>query len=135
MNFPDEVPFQCYCSKTTQSSVELIVFLSEDSLSWRPSGNLLAAAVRRPAGNRHVIAFFEKNGLQHGELELRHQQQLTIKQLEWNCDSTVLAICAQDQERKCRLFILFANLEWRRQLKVAVMFWNNPAVQLVLNLC
>jgi hypothetical protein len=116
-----------------QFPVELIVFLSEDSLSWRPSGNLLAAAVRRPAGNRHVIAFFEKNGLQHGELELRHQQ-LSIKQLEWNCDSTVLAVCAQDQERKCRLFNLFANLEWR-QLKVAVMFWNNPAVQLVLNLC
>jgi hypothetical protein len=78
--------------------------------------------VRRPAGNRHVIAFFEKNGLQHGELELRHHQQLTIKQLEWNCDSTVLAICAQDQERKCRLFILFANLDLRRQLKL-----NSPA--------
>jgi len=67
-----------------------------------------------------VIAFFEKNGLQHGELELRHQQ-LTIKQLEWNCDSTVLAVCALDQERKCRLFILFASLDfWRRQLKVKV---------------
>jgi elongator complex protein 1 len=97
--------------QTTQPPVELIVFLSEDSLAWRPSGNLLAAAVRRPAGNRHVIAFFEKNGLQHGDLELRHQQ-LTIKQLEWNCDSTVLAVCAQDQERKYRLFILFANLDW-----------------------
>ena len=39
------------------------MFFAEDSLAWRPSGNLLAAAVRRPAGNRHVIAFFEKNGL------------------------------------------------------------------------
>jgi hypothetical protein len=82
--------------------------------------------VRRPAGNRHVIAFFEKNGLQHGELELRHQQQLlTIKQLEWNCDSTVLAICAQDQERKFRLFILFANLDLRRQLKGTWDFCRN----------
>lgn len=69
---------------------------SEHSLAWRPSGNLLAAAVRRPAGNRHVVAFFEKNGLQHGELQLRQattgDNVAVVLKLEWNCDSSVLAI-------------------------------------------
>jgi elongator complex protein 1 len=47
-----------------------------------------------------VVAFFEKNGLQHGELDLRvgGQEQLRVRELEWNCDSTVLAVWAQSKE-------------------------------------
>ena len=76
--------------------------IKEHILAWRPSGNLLAAAVRRPACNRHVVAFFEKNGLQHGELQLRSDHQETeeedvvvVRELEWNCDSSVLAVWLQ----------------------------------------
>jgi elongator complex protein 1 len=33
----------------------------EEAMSWRPSGNLVAASQRLL--NKHVIAFVEKNGL------------------------------------------------------------------------
>jgi hypothetical protein len=45
-----------------------------------------------------VVAFFEKNGLQHGELALRQQDDdggqnvVVVRELEWNCDSSVLAV-------------------------------------------
>ena len=32
-------------------------------------GNLIASTVTKP--NKHIVAFFEKNGLQHGEFKLR----------------------------------------------------------------
>ena len=46
----------------------------EHSLSWRPSGNLLATTVVKP--NKHIVAFFEKNGLQHGEFSLRNDAEV-----------------------------------------------------------
>ena len=35
---------------------------------YRPSGGLIATSLRKP--NKHEIAFFEKNGLRHGEFTL-----------------------------------------------------------------
>lgn len=40
----------------------------EESLSWKPSGSLIAATQR--LANKHVVALFEKNGLKHGEFSL-----------------------------------------------------------------
>lgn len=40
----------------------------EESLAWRPSGNLIASTCLLP--NKHIVAFFEKNGLRHGEFNL-----------------------------------------------------------------
>jgi len=37
-------------------------------LFYRPNGSLIATSLRRP--NKHDIAFFEKNGLRHGEFTL-----------------------------------------------------------------
>jgi elongator complex protein 1 len=41
----------------------------EGALSWRPSGNLIAG-VRRLKDKIEVV-FFERNGLRHGEFDLR----------------------------------------------------------------
>ena len=53
-----------------------------------------------------MVTFFEKNGLQHGELQLRGFQQedeqnvVFVRELEWNCDSSVLAVWLySDKER------------------------------------
>jgi hypothetical protein len=40
----------------------------EQALDWKPSGTLIASTLRLP--NKHMIAFFEKNGLRHGEINL-----------------------------------------------------------------
>ncbi|KAJ8329790.1 putative elongator complex protein 1 [Batrachochytrium dendrobatidis] len=81
-----------------QSTSEYVAQL-EHPLCWRPSGNLIAASQRLP--HRHDIVFFEKNGLRHGEFTLRNAQDIVLD-LQWNSDSTVLAICVEqvvDQHR------------------------------------
>jgi elongator complex protein 1 len=71
----------------------------EGSLSWRPAGNLMAGIQRYPD---HVdVVFFERNGLRHGQFTLRVPQDrrgATERiSLEWNSDSTVLAVLLRDR--------------------------------------
>lgn len=40
----------------------------EESLSWQPSGNLIASTLRM--STKHKVVFFEKNCLLHGEFTL-----------------------------------------------------------------
>ncbi|KAJ3159102.1 hypothetical protein HDU86_002001 [Geranomyces michiganensis] len=61
----------------------------EHALSWRPSGNLIAATQQLP--HRHDVVFFEKNGLRHGDFALRDKNAVVVE-MTWNLDSTVLAI-------------------------------------------
>ena len=68
----------------------------ESALSWRPSGNLIAST-RRLADKIEVV-FFERNGLRHGQFDLRLTSEeikalTTPVTLRWNSDSNVLAVC------------------------------------------
>jgi elongator complex protein 1 len=66
----------------------------EQSLAWRPSGNLIASTQRLP--HRHDVVFFERNGLRHGEFTLPFaQREMHIVELAWSCDSAVLAVWLQ----------------------------------------
>ncbi|KAI3394287.1 hypothetical protein diail_2934 [Diaporthe ilicicola] len=66
----------------------------EGALSWRPAGNLLAG-VQRFADHVDIV-FFERNGLRHGQFTIRSTEPLDDPALsiglEWNADSTVLAV-------------------------------------------
>ena len=70
-------------------------------LSWRPAGNLLAA-VQLFEGNRQVV-LFERNGLRHGQFSLRplddvdRARNVFVRSLQWNIDSTVLAVSYDDR--------------------------------------
>lgn len=71
----------------------------EGALSWRPAGNLIAGIQRLP--DRIDVVFFERNGLRHGQFNLRltaeqfEKRNQSIK-LAWNTDSTVLAVILDD---------------------------------------
>ncbi|KAK4455031.1 IKI3 family-domain-containing protein [Podospora aff. communis PSN243] len=71
----------------------------EGSLSWRPEGNLMAGIQR--LSDRVDVVFFERNGLRHGQFSLRAPQDTTDAldelSLEWNTDSTVLAVTMKDR--------------------------------------
>ncbi|RMZ85742.1 hypothetical protein DV737_g413, partial [Chaetothyriales sp. CBS 132003] len=72
----------------------------EAALSWRPYGNLIAA-IRRSTAKVEVV-FFERNGLRHGEFDLRlsvsdMQTWASNISLAWNSDSTVLAVVYLDR--------------------------------------
>lgn len=70
----------------------------ESALSWRPSGNLIAG-LQRLEEQVNVI-FFERNGLRHGQFELRlsaddQKQWVSAIDLCWNIDSSILAVSLQ----------------------------------------
>ncbi|KAL9046762.1 MAG: hypothetical protein Q9214_000486 [Letrouitia sp. 1 TL-2023] len=70
------------------------------ALSWRPAGNLLAGVQHRE--DCLDVIFFEKNGLRHGQFSLRLTSDEMLSWgsqtcLQWNVDSTVLAVCFKDR--------------------------------------
>ncbi|KAF2742448.1 elongator complex protein 1 [Sporormia fimetaria CBS 119925] len=84
-----------YSREGELDSVSEPVDRMEGALSWRPSGNLIAS-IRR-LDDRVEVIFFERNGLRHGQFNLR----LTPEELQslarpltlrWNNDSNVLAV-------------------------------------------
>ncbi|EOA92129.1 putative elongator complex protein 1 [Exserohilum turcicum] len=72
----------------------------EGALSWRPSGNLIAST--RRTNDKVEVVFFERNGLRHGQFDLRFTpEELTALAkpltLAWNSDSNVLAVSYPDK--------------------------------------
>ena len=71
-----------------------------DALSWRPAGNLISG-IQRSQDTMRVV-FFEKNGLRHGQFDLRlSKEDIDVWadqiSLEWNSDSTVLCVRYKDR--------------------------------------
>ncbi|KAH6875352.1 elongator complex protein 1 [Alternaria rosae] len=72
----------------------------EGALSWRPSGNLIAST--RRTEDKIEVVFFERNGLRHGQFDLRFTpEELAVLSiplsLKWNSDSNVLAVSYPDK--------------------------------------
>ena len=70
------------------------------ALSWRPAGNLLAGVQR--LDECVSVVFFERNGLRHGQFELRLDKEDVSTwssriSLNWNVDSSVLAVRYNDK--------------------------------------
>uniref|UniRef100_UPI00398E37B0 elongator complex protein 1 isoform X2 n=1 Tax=Pristiophorus japonicus TaxID=55135 RepID=UPI00398E37B0 len=77
-----------------QSTSETVSGL-EQALCWKPSGSLIASTQQKL--NKHSVVFFEQNGLLHGEFSLPFDKdQVKVKELFWNSDSTVLAVWLED---------------------------------------
>ncbi|XP_047349459.1 putative elongator complex protein 1 isoform X1 [Vespa velutina] len=67
----------------------------EESLSWKPSGNLIATTQKLI--NKHVVSFFEKNGLKHREFLLPFEtKNVTVKEIFWSPDSDILTIWCEE---------------------------------------
>uniref|UniRef100_A0A8C7U9S9 Elongator complex protein 1 n=1 Tax=Oncorhynchus mykiss TaxID=8022 RepID=A0A8C7U9S9_ONCMY len=106
-----------------QSTSETVNGL-EQSLCWKPSGSLIAATQRHP--NKHSVVFMEKNGLLHGDFTLPFgKEQVKVKALLWNSDSTVLAVWLEDmtQEEGVQLWTV-GNYHW--YLKQSLYFGSDP---------
>lgn len=72
----------------------------EAALTWKPSGQTIAGVQRTEHGAS--VVFFERNGLRHGEFDLRlsKEESETIGRyidLKWNVDSSVLAVSLADR--------------------------------------
>ena len=72
----------------------------ESALSWRPAGNIIASVQRLQ--ERVDVIFFERNGLRHGQFSLRVSEKemktwASKIQLQWNIDSSILAVSFLDR--------------------------------------
>ncbi len=72
----------------------------ESALSWKPSGQLLAGVKRYE--EKLEIILFERNGLRHGQFDLRLSKEdmeswASSISLAWSTDSSVLAVCFKDR--------------------------------------
>lgn len=90
----------------------------EGALSWRPSGNLIAGIQR--LSERVDVVFFERNGLRHGQFTLRSPgRSLAPEQrirLDWNSDSTVLAVTLED----CVQLWTSGNYHWYLKREIPI---------------
>ncbi|KAI6781536.1 Elongator complex protein-like protein [Emericellopsis cladophorae] len=91
----------------------------ESALSWRPAGNLMASIQRLE--DRVDVVFFERNGLRHGEFTLVSPVSGPIQtvdniRLEWNADSTVLAVVLQS----CVQLWTMGNYHWYLKEEIPV---------------
>ncbi|KAK8077427.1 IKI3 family protein [Apiospora saccharicola] len=88
-----------YSREGVLDSVSEAVDGMEGALSWRPAGNLLASIQRKTDGID--VIFFERNGLRHGEFSLQAPEGRDLSKdhvgLDWNSDSTVLAVTLNDR--------------------------------------
>jgi elongator complex protein 1 len=88
----------------------------EQHLAWRPSGNLIASVQQ---SNKHQVIFFEKNGLRHGEFDLRDHGK--VSSLEWNADSSLLAILKQTEKEQYLQIWGMCNYHWYLKLSLPVL--------------
>ncbi|KIL68708.1 hypothetical protein M378DRAFT_8174 [Amanita muscaria Koide BX008] len=112
----------------------------EHTLSWRPSGNLIAGTQRfgfegGGAGNRdrHDVVFFERNGLRHGQFGIRvkglvlgdmtqdakRQWGYRVRELLWNAESTVLTLWIEKEKGDLVQLWTTSNYHWYLKQEIA----------------
>ncbi|KAF9647728.1 Elongator complex protein 1 [Thelephora ganbajun] len=112
-----------------QSTSEAVAGL-EHTLSWRPSGNLIVSTQRFGFGGggagkdgRHDVVFFERNGLRHGEFNLREPWNkvildgriswgYSVKEVGWSSDSNILSIWIRGQDKDVVQLWTTGNYHW-----------------------
>ncbi|CAG99268.1 Elongator subunit IKI3 [Kluyveromyces lactis] len=71
-----------------------------EHLSWKPQGSLIASVQRKthiPDEEGLDLIFFERNGLRHGEFDLRLPSDEPVLDLCWNANSEILTIVLIDR--------------------------------------
>ncbi|XP_039758294.1 putative elongator complex protein 1 [Pararge aegeria] len=105
----------------------------EANLSWRPSGNLIAATQKLT--DKYIVSFFEKNGLKHGEFTIPLELTAVVEDLYWSFDSEILALLCNDNTTYTQKVLLFtsSNYHWylkqtltfNGQQKIGKIMWDN----------
>ncbi|OXU28995.1 hypothetical protein TSAR_015024 [Trichomalopsis sarcophagae] len=112
-----------------QYTSELVDCL-EGTLSWKPSGNLIASTRKLP--NKHTVALFEKNGLLHREFTLPLEtKNVQIEDLVWSRDSDILAVWYKDIASGIMTVQLWGEKNYHWYLKQTITYpKNNPVLYL-----
>ncbi|GFR86599.1 elongator complex protein 1 [Elysia marginata] len=84
----------------------------QHSLSWKPSGSLIASVQSMQHAGSQQIVFFEKNGLRHGQFTIPSvsEKDLFVKQIMWNQDSTILMLHIDEYDGISKLDVSYIQL-------------------------
>ena len=86
-----------FLGRTEDGSGKLAPNLQTSDLAWAgPGCSQLIATVQRKGRKTQQIAFFEPNGLRHGQFPLRCSENTSVIAMEWNADSNLLAIALRE---------------------------------------
>lgn len=129
-----------YTSDGVLDSVSEPVDGLESAVSWRPHGNLIAGVKRSLDGPAKLeVVFFERNGLRHGEFDLRLQEDeingfASEVSLLWNLDSTVLAVQFRDRVQlwTSSNYHYYLKQEYRTKTPAQVTWSSSNALKLQL---
>ncbi|KAL9611362.1 MAG: hypothetical protein Q9167_003981 [Letrouitia subvulpina] len=118
-----------YSRESTLESVSEPVNSLLGALSWRPAGNLLAGVQHRE--DCLDVVFFEKNGLRHGQFSLRLTSDEMLSwgsqtSLQWNVDSTILAVCFKDRVQLWNMM----NYHWYLKQEILISSENPRLIPL-----
>ncbi|XP_077290540.1 elongator complex protein 1 [Arctopsyche grandis] len=95
----------------------------ECKFTWRPSGNLIATTQVFP--HKYVVAFFEKNGLKHGELLLPFDyEHVAVESLLWSGDSEVLSVHFTNNQTGDSRILLYTISNYHWYLKQSLLIPN-----------
>lgn len=98
----------------------------EANLSWRPCGNLIATTQRLP--DKYLVAFFEKNGLKHGEFTIPVNTTTHVEDLAWSSDSEILSLLCSDSSSNTQTVLLFTTSNYHWYLKQSLTFTTEQRV-------
>lgn len=102
----------------------------EAALSWRPHGNLIAGVRRHLSETAKLeVIFFERNGLRHGEFDLRlNEGEMgafgTNLSLAWNNDSSILAVTMGDRLQLWTMSNYHYSLKAEHRLRAPSFSWH-----------
>lgn len=96
------------------------------NLAWRPSGNLIATTQKLT--DKNIVAFFEKNGLKHGEFIIPEKLTTEVEDLFWSYDSEILALLCKDTETNTQKVLLFTCSNYHWYLKQTLSFNENQGI-------
>ena len=138
-----------YSAEGVLDSVSEPVDGLESTMSWRPYGNLIAGIKRTTSGTpKTEVVFFERNGLRHGQFDLRLNEEEMSSigadiHLSWNSDSSIMTVRMTDRVQLWTMGnyhyylkqeIKLRNLreaEWHATDSSRLSIWNANLVQTI----
>lgn len=101
----------------------------ESNLCWRPSGNLIATTQK--LADKHLVSFFEKNGLKHGEFDIS-DKFVDIEDIEWSSDSEVLTLLCRSKRTNTQILLLYTTSNYHWYLKQAIPFDEKQKISKIM---
>lgn len=102
----------------------------ESSLSWRPSGNLIATTQK--LNDKYLVSFFEKNGLKHGEFDIPVNSNTVVEDITWSSDSEILTLQCRETEKNIQTLLLYTTGNYHWYLKQTITFNSDQDISKIM---